>query len=80
MRDETRPIGHDNRVGYCSVTNPRARRLPRSSGFRFLDEVPGQVIAMAHRGGALHPANRGIENTLSAFRHAVGAGLRLPRD
>lgn len=57
------------------VTNPRARRLPRSSGFDYLDEgPPGKIIALAHRGGALHPDNVGIENTLSAFRQAAGLG------
>lgn len=29
---------------------------------------------MAHRGGALHPEVAGAENTLHAFRHAVGLG------
>lgn len=29
---------------------------------------------MAHRGGALHPANLGLENTLWAFRQATGLG------
>lgn len=32
------------------------------------------VIAWAHRGGALLPANAGIENTLRAFRNAVDLG------
>lgn len=32
------------------------------------------VIAWAHRGGALLPANIGIENTLRAFRNAVDLG------
>ncbi|HUQ00654.1 MAG TPA: glycerophosphodiester phosphodiesterase family protein [Aeromicrobium sp.] len=32
------------------------------------------VIAWAHRGGALLPANVGIENTLRAFRNAVDLG------
>ncbi len=47
------------------------------TGFRFLDAVlhqPGTVIAMAHRGGALHPEIPGIENTLHAFRHAAALG------
>ncbi len=49
--------------------------MPRHSGFAFLDDQPpGSVIAMAHRGGALHPANLGMENTLWAFRHASGLG------
>lgn len=33
-------------------------------------------VAMAHRGGALLPANRGIENTLAAFAHAWDLGFR----
>jgi glycerophosphoryl diester phosphodiesterase len=33
-------------------------------------------IAMAHRGGALHPANLGYENSMHAFEHAVGLGYR----
>ncbi len=51
---------------------------PRT-GYAFLDavlEVPGSVIAMAHRGGALHPEIPGVENTLHAFRHAVALGYR----
>ena len=53
------------------------------TGFGYLDSVldqPGSVIAMAHRGGALHPEIPGTENTLHAFTHAVGARLPLPRD
>ena len=33
-------------------------------------------IAMAHRGGALHPDNVGYENSMKAFAHAVGLGYR----
>jgi glycerophosphoryl diester phosphodiesterase len=47
------------------------------TGFAYLDSVldrPGSVIAMAHRGGALHPEIPGAENTLHAFRHAVALG------
>ena len=33
-------------------------------------------IAMAHRGGALHPENIGYENSLHAFEHAVDLGYR----
>jgi glycerophosphoryl diester phosphodiesterase len=47
------------------------------TGYAFLDEVrPGSVLAMAHRGGALHPDLTGAENTMHAFRHAVGLGYR----
>jgi glycerophosphoryl diester phosphodiesterase len=56
-----------------SVKGPR--RLPRKSGFGYLDDLPpGGVIAMAHRGGALHPANVGLENTLVAFKQAASLG------
>ena len=33
-------------------------------------------IAMAHRGGALHPDNIGYENSLHAFQNAVDLGYR----
>jgi glycerophosphoryl diester phosphodiesterase len=33
-------------------------------------------IAMAHRGGALHPDNLGYENSMHAFEHAVKLGYR----
>jgi glycerophosphoryl diester phosphodiesterase len=49
------------------------------TGHAFLDDVlapPGSVIAMAHRGGALHPDLLGLENTLHAFRHAAALGYR----
>jgi glycerophosphoryl diester phosphodiesterase len=47
------------------------------TGFAYLDEVagnPGGVLAFAHRGGAYHPEIEGLENTLSAFKHAVALG------
>jgi glycerophosphoryl diester phosphodiesterase len=49
------------------------------TGYAYLDTVltpPGGVIAMAHRGGALHPDLRGLENTMHAFRHAADLGYR----
>jgi glycerophosphoryl diester phosphodiesterase len=49
---------------------------PRT-GYPYLDAVcdhPGTVLAFAHRGGAYHPEVEGLENTLVAFRHAVGLG------
>ena len=52
------------------MTRPR-------TGFPFLDSVldqPGSVLAFAHRGGAYHPDLEGLENTLTAFRHAVDLG------
>jgi len=53
------------------VTRPR-------TGFPYLDEGVdrGEVLAFAHRGGARHPDLVGLENTLTAFRHAVGLGYR----
>lgn len=39
----------------------------------FLDAAP---LAIAHRGGALLPANEGIENTAAAFSNAVALGYR----
>lgn len=33
-------------------------------------------LALAHRGGSLLPANIGIENSLTAFRHAIELGYR----
>ncbi|MCW2850329.1 MAG: glycerophosphodiester phosphodiesterase [Marmoricola sp.] len=49
------------------------------TGFAYLDAVldqPGSVLAMAHRGGALHPEIPGLENTVRAFRHAAALGYR----
>jgi glycerophosphoryl diester phosphodiesterase len=33
-------------------------------------------LLMAHRGGATYPPNRGLENTMAAFRGAVAQGYR----
>jgi glycerophosphoryl diester phosphodiesterase len=44
------------------------------SRYPFLDH--DGPIAMAHRGGALHPDNIGYENSIHAFAHAVGLGYR----
>lgn len=46
------------------------------TGYPYLDDARGAVIAMAHRGGAGHPDLRGLENTAHAFRHAVELGYR----
>jgi glycerophosphoryl diester phosphodiesterase len=46
------------------------------TGYPYLDEAAGTVIAMAHRGGARHPELRGLENTRHAFEHAVALGYR----
>jgi glycerophosphoryl diester phosphodiesterase len=56
------------------VTHPTGPR----TGFPYLDEPRdhGAVLALAHRGGALHPDNVGLENTLKAFEGAVGLGYR----
>lgn len=35
---------------------------------------PDRVLAFAHRGGAAHPELLGLENTLTAFRHAWDLG------
>ncbi len=56
---------------------PGDRAAPRT-GIAYLDEgaaVAG-VLAFAHRGGATHPELAGLENTLSAFSHAVELGYR----
>ncbi len=47
---------------------------PRT-GFAYLDDDP-PPLAFAHRGGAEHPELPGLENTLTAFRHAVALGYR----
>ncbi len=47
------------------MTRPR-------TGFRYLDEPA--FLAFAHRGGAMHPKIRGMENTHAAFAHAVELG------
>lgn len=69
-----RCAGHDGAVP--SHTSPVSPPLPPRTGFAYLDEGrrDGAVIAMAHRGGALHPEIPGAENTLHAFRHAVALG------
>ena len=48
------------------------------TGFPYLDEPreAGEVVALAHRGGARHPDLVGLENTLVAFRHAARLGYR----
>jgi len=49
---------------------------PRT-GYSYLDDVAAPaVVAMAHRGGAKHPALIGLENTTAAFRHAADLGFR----
>lgn len=57
-------------VDTAHVTRPR-------TGFAYLDaglDQPGAVLAFAHRGGAFHPGLEGLENTLTAFQHAVDLG------
>lgn len=60
----------------------RPSPAPPRTGFAYLDTVldvpagePRGVIAMAHRGGALHPAMIGLENTLTAFEQAASLGF-----
>jgi glycerophosphoryl diester phosphodiesterase len=48
---------------------------PPHTGCAYLDE-PGTVLAFAHRGGDGSPEIHGLENTLTAFRHAVSMGYR----
>lgn len=45
---------------------------PRASTWAYLDQPP--PLPMAHRGGARHPEIEGLENTMTAFRHAVALG------
>src|SRR3954447_13411643 len=62
--------------GVALHTSPVSR--PRT-GFPYLDaglDQPGAVLAFAHRGGAYHPQLEGLENTLTAFEHAVALGYR----
>ena len=64
-------------VHTARVEDRRLCRARPRTGFAYLDAIldqPGSVLAMAHRGGALHPEIPGVENTLHAFRHAVSLG------
>ncbi len=60
------------------MTGRRSGRAatPRT-GFAYLDDPvrDGTIVAMAHRGGALHPDVVGFENTMHAFEVAVGLGF-----
>ncbi len=65
-----------NTAGVAADPSPVRGARP-VTGYPYLDAVhdpPGTVLAMAHRGGALHPEIPGTENTLHAFRHAVALG------
>ncbi len=69
-REMTGPGGRPMDTG--RVNRPR-------TGFPFLDSAldqPGAVLAFAHRGGSYHPEIEGLENTLTAFRHAVDLGYQ----
>lgn len=46
----------------------------RATDFPYLDAPC--PIGLAHRGGAKHPANASLENTMAAFRVAVAMGYR----
>ncbi len=64
-------------VNTARVEGDGRRSAHPRTGFGYLDAIldqPGSVVAMAHRGGALHPEIPGVENTLHAFRHAVALG------
>lgn len=53
-------------------------QLTPRTGYPYLDEALDSPapLAMAHRGGAKVPELVGLENTMLAFRHAVGLGYR----
>ncbi len=51
------------------MTDPTHRRTGRP----YLDDAT-PPLAFAHRGGAAHPDLVGLENTLTAFRHAADLG------
>lgn len=46
------------------------------TGYPYLDDRPAP-LAFAHRGGPAHPELVGLENTLTAFRHAVSLGYEF---
>lgn len=48
--------------------------MTRAADFAYLDH--DGPIALAHRGGTLFGPNRGIENSLKAFRNAMDLGYR----
>ncbi len=67
-----------NTAGVTADPSPQRGASP-ATGYSYLDailEQPGAVVAMAHRGGALHPDLPGTENTVHAFGHAVSLGYR----
>ena len=49
------------------------KSTPGPTGYAYLDDAT-TPLAFAHRGGASHPELVGLENTLTAFRHAAGLG------
>ena len=55
------------------VTHSTPGAPPTPTGYAYLDD-PRRPIAFAHRGGATHPDLVGLENTLTAFRHAAALG------
>jgi glycerophosphoryl diester phosphodiesterase len=55
------------------VTHHTPGPVPRPTGYAYLDD-PRRPLAFAHRGGATHPELVGLENTLTAFRHAAALG------
>lgn len=49
------------------------RRVTTAAEHPYFDAPP---LALAHRGGARYAPNRGVENTMTAFRNAVELGYR----
>ena len=70
-----------NTARVTADATPAAR--PPVTGFAYLDAVldqPGSVIAMAHRGGALHPELPGAREHAARLPARRRARLPLPRD
>lgn len=56
------------------VTEPTREPPGTTTGYPYLDDTPAP-LAFAHRGGPGHPDLVGLENTLTAFRHAAALGF-----
>lgn len=57
------------------MTRSRGAVPTPTTGYAYLD-VPGPVLAFAHRGGAARPDLVGLENTTAAFAAAYALGFR----